>query len=269
MTGLRGERPAPRPPLRTARGRRRRAGPSTRPRGRAPRTASTMPIGVDVDEVVARVDARARRGRRGAALRRSPPTHGTGDRARGCGVATRQRGEAVVRHAAVARPRVGERHAQRTRSGRRRARSRRRAPAPTSMPLKPSRVAGARAARAPSPRRRRRRAATWRATASAPVHRHRFVVAAERVPARDGRVDEVAVAQLRRRDRRSRSAARRRRSSRTRAARSGRACLNATAIAASWLCSAAATTGIPSIESTSASSSRCSSVLPTSACRLV
>ena len=41
------------------------------------------------------------------------------------------------------------------------------------------------------------------------------------------------------------------------------------ATAGSWLCSAAATTGIPSIDSTSASASRCSSVLPTSAWRLV
>ena len=77
------------------------------------------------------------------------------------------------------------------------------------------------------------------------VHRHRFVVAAERVPAGDRRVDELAVAELARRDRTARAAARRRRSSRTRAARRAVRCLNATAIAGSWLCSAAATTGMP------------------------
>ncbi len=101
------------------------------------------------------------------------------------------------------------------------------------------------------------------------VHRDRLVVSAERVTARDRRVDEVAVTQLRDQIRQRERQARRRRSSRRRGGPSGRRCLNATAMAGSWLCSAAATTGIPSIDTMSASSGQCSSVLPTSACRLV
>ena len=50
---------------------------------------------------------------------------------------------------------------------------------------------------------------------------------------------------------------------------SGAVALNAAATAGSWLCSAATTTGMPSIDSTSASSARCSSALPTSAWMLV
>ena len=101
------------------------------------------------------------------------------------------------------------------------------------------------------------------------VDRDRLEVAAERVPARDGGVDEAPVAQRRRRGRTARAAARRRRSSRRRGGRPGARSLNAAATAGSWLCSAAATTGMPSIDSTSASASRCSSVLPTSVWRLV
>ena len=67
----------------------------------------------------------------------------------------------------------------------------------------------------------RRRRATWRATASALVDRDRLVVAAERVPAGDRGVEELARRGARRRGRRARAAARRRRSSRTRAAPSG------------------------------------------------
>ena len=43
----------------------------------------------------------------------------------------------------------------------------------------------------------------------------------------------------------------------------------AAATAGTWLCRAAATTGMPSMESTSASASMCSSLLPTSAWMLV
>ncbi len=50
---------------------------------------------------------------------------------------------------------------------------------------------------------------------------------------------------------------------------SGRAARNAAATAGSWLCSAATTIGIPSTDSTSASASSCSSVLPTSDWMLV
>ncbi len=101
------------------------------------------------------------------------------------------------------------------------------------------------------------------------VHRHRLVVAAERVPARDRRVEEIDGRAAAPRGRKARAAARRRRSSRTRGGRSGARCLNATATAGTWLCSAAATTGMPSIDVTSASSVQCSSVLPTSVCKLV
>ena len=101
-----------------------------------------------------------------------------------------QRGGAVVREPDVAVAAVGERHPQardRHAAERRCAASR---IGPTSMPLNPSRVL---VPTMPGP------IATTAASASRDVarhrergeHRHRFVVAAERVAAGDGGVDEV------------------------------------------------------------------------------
>ena len=109
---------------------------------------------------------------------------------------------------------------------------------PTSMPLKPSRVL---VPTMPGP------ITMTAASASRDVtrdrergeHRHRLVVAAERVAAGDGGVDQIPWRGRRRRDRTSRAGGRRRRSSRRRAGRPGRTSLNATATAGSWLCSAA------------------------------
>ena len=199
-------------------------------------------------------------------LRRRRRTGPGRARAHGTRAAARSRCGATARGGA----RAGRRTRRAgTRSGRRRARPPRRAPDRPRCPLNPRRVSRARRCPGPIATIATSAAATWRATASAREHRDRLVVAAERVPARDRRVEELPVAAAPRRGRRARAAARRRRSSRRRAGRRARASLNATAIAGTWLCSAAATTGIPSIDVDVGERLECSSVLPTSACRLV
>ena len=111
-------------------------------------------------------------------------------RARDRAVATVSAVSAVVRDAAVALARVGERDAQ--------ARDRHTAEAgggvedgPTSMPQKPSRVA---VPTMPGPMHDDRGVGIGDVAGDREraVHRDRFVVAAERVPARDRRVDEAA-----------------------------------------------------------------------------
>ena len=135
------------------------------------------------------------------------------------------------------------------------------------MPLKPRRVLvptmpGPIATTAASASRDRARDGERR------VDRHGFEVAAERVTARDGGVDEVELAQrgdeIRHRHGQAGAVGHD-----VRETSPGMRSLNAAATAGTWLWSAAATTGMPSIDSTSASDSRCSSVLPTSAWRLV
>ena len=179
--------------------------PRPRPPGTAPgRSSAGRPIdsisspcaskrrstsgGVDLDDVVAAFDARPRRGRRGGAPSVAPDAPGPG-RGRAPGT------PAGARSRCGARGRGGARAGRRTtrgapRSGPRRARPSRRGSDPTSIPLNPSRVLvptmpGPIATTATSAR------GDMTGDGQRREDRHRLEVTAERVPVRDGGVDQA------------------------------------------------------------------------------